>query len=401
LATAVWSAGRGVVPIPITDKSGAQVGLYKESHALLIGITDYTKGWRDLPGVAKDIPEVRKSLERHGFDVSVVTNPTRETLDKAFADFIRRYGHEKDNRLLVYFAGHGHTVKLAYGEAMGYIVPADAPDPNRDPNGFLGKAMDMQQIEVYAKRMQAKHALFLFDSCFSGSFFGLTRAVPQSIGFKTAKPVRLFITSGSAGEVVSDDSVFRKLFVSALAGEGDTNGDGYVTGSELGEFLTNGVINYTRGSQHPQYGAIRDPYLDKGDFVFPLARPAAAPVAGHPAPGLPQLQAPEKNLAGERLRLEARRQRLLETNRLAALRQKIAEEKQRLERQASALKESRADPGRRVGPWIVYANGTAADTRTNLLWMTLDFYNLKKRPPAGWQEAMLWAEGNTFAGYDD
>jgi len=70
---------------------------------------------------------------------------------------------------------------------------------------------------------------------------------------------------------VPDESVFRRQFIAALQGDGDTNQDGYVTGVELGEFLSNTVGNYSKGTQHPQYGKIRDPNLDKGDFVFPLA----------------------------------------------------------------------------------------------------------------------------------
>ncbi len=44
----------------------------------------------------------------------------------------------------------------------------------------MEKSMDMQQIEVFAKRIQSKHAIFLFDSCFSGSLFALSRAIPKS-----------------------------------------------------------------------------------------------------------------------------------------------------------------------------------------------------------------------------
>jgi hypothetical protein len=38
---------------------------------------------------------------------------------------------------------------------MGYIVPTVSPNPNRDLDGFLDTAMDMQQIEVYAKRIRS------------------------------------------------------------------------------------------------------------------------------------------------------------------------------------------------------------------------------------------------------
>lgn len=265
--------------VVVRDKSGRQVGLYENSYALVIGVSDYTNGWPDLPGVKKDIEAVSGVLEKHGFNVTVIEPPDFVTLRQVFDDFINRYGRKSNDRLLFYFAGHGHTLRKGYGGEMGYIVPADAPIPDMDLNGFLTKALDMQMIEVYARRIDSKHALFLFDSCFSGSIFGITRATPKNITDKTSKPVRQFITSGSAGEEVPDRSIFRQQFVEALNGEADTLEDGYVTGTELGEFLNAKVVNYSKGSQHPQYGKIRDPLLDKGDFVFQLPKPERKPIS--------------------------------------------------------------------------------------------------------------------------
>ena len=220
-----FAAERGIRKVEIKTPSGETVGLYEESHALVIGVSNYTNGWPKLPGVIGDVSAVRDALETHGFNVQVIENPADyNALDDAFTSFISKYGRKPENRLLFYFSGHGHTVKN-YSEEMGYIIPTGSPNPNRDLDGFLDTAMDMQQIEVYAKRIRSKHALFLFDSCFSGSFFALSRAIPENISYKTAKPVRQFITSGSAEEKVPDTSIFRRQFVAALNGEGDTDGD--------------------------------------------------------------------------------------------------------------------------------------------------------------------------------
>ncbi len=254
--------------IDIKDKDGNKIKLYSESHALIIAVSDYNNGWPKLPGVKKDAAAVRQVLEQHDFHVVTVEDPNDVELDRAFRDFINEYGMDPDSRLIFYFAGHGHTIKTSYGEEMGYIVPRNAPNPNLNYLGFLANSMAMQQIEVYAKTIQSKHALFLFDACFSGSVFAITRAAPENISYKTAQPVRQFISSGSADETVPDVSIFRQQFVAGLNGEADVNEDGYITGSEIGEFLQDKVINYSRGSQHPQYGKIRNPNLDKGDFVF-------------------------------------------------------------------------------------------------------------------------------------
>ena len=271
--------------ISIPDQQGEPMRLYEESHALIIGISNYTNGWPSLPGVKKDVEEVKAILEEQGFNVVVTMDLDHIELDQVFDDFINQYGHGPENRLLFYFAGHGHTVKTTYGEELGYIVPSNAPNPHKALPEFQSTAMEMQQIEIYAKRIQSKHALFLFDACFAGSLFALSRAVPEIISYKTASPVRQFITSGSADETVPDESIFRAQFVRALQGEADSDQDGYVTGSELGEFLQASVVNYSRNAQHPQYGKIRNPHLDKGDFVLKLRDPQT--VEPPPAPDIP------------------------------------------------------------------------------------------------------------------
>jgi len=265
--------------------TGATVALYAESHALVIGVSDYTGGWPSLRGVREDIPAVKAALERQGFAVEVAMDPDRDGLDRAFRSFIARHGQKPDNRLLFYYAGHGHTMKLAYGGQMGYLVPREAPNPNIDPSGFQGSALAMQTVETYALTIQSKHALFVFDACFAGAIFDATRAIPEVIAEKTGRPVRQFITSGTADQQVPDTSIFRRQFEAALAGEGDLDRDGYVTGAELGQFLETQVTNYSRRAQTPRYGKLRDPLLDKGDFVFALpgaAAPTSAPAAAAP-----------------------------------------------------------------------------------------------------------------------
>jgi hypothetical protein len=163
-APSAMAAARGIAVVPVKTASGEEVLLYKESHALLVGVSQYGPGWPRLPGVVEDLRAVREVLEAQGFNVVEVRDPTREQMEKAYTGFINKYGRGKDNRLLFYFAGHGYTKKLEYGGEMGYIVPADAPDPVRDPGGFLDKVVSMQQFDVYARTVEAKHALFLFDS---------------------------------------------------------------------------------------------------------------------------------------------------------------------------------------------------------------------------------------------
>ncbi len=263
----LFAQQRGFKPVKV-EGTGTTT-LYAQSHALIIGNINYTKGWNNLPGVKTDVSEIKTALEQNGFHVVLKQDLTKEQMDKAFSEFIKNYGADENNRLLFYYAGHGFTVASKYGGEVGYIVPIDAPNPNKDKAGFQAKAMEMSQIETYAERIDSKHALFMFDACFAGSLFALRDAVPAVINYKTREPVRQFITSGSADETVPDKSIFRQQFVIALTtNDADSNNDGYLTGTELGTFLQNQVVNYSYENQHPQYGKIRNQYLDKGDFVF-------------------------------------------------------------------------------------------------------------------------------------
>jgi hypothetical protein len=203
--------------------SAGERKLYAESHALIIGVSEYTNGWESLPGVRADIPEVKAALERHGFIVEVMTDPytTSKAIRTSIETFIENYGKDANNRLLIYIAAHGHTGKTADGRAIGYVVPADAPLPKADDRRFRQTAISMEKMEAYAKEIEARHAMFVFDSCFSGTLFtalrGAGEATPE-IEMLTERPVRFFLTAGAENEPVPDRSLFRKVFVEGLGG---------------------------------------------------------------------------------------------------------------------------------------------------------------------------------------
>ena len=293
---AAFAANRG---ISVTTKAGKPVKLYRDYAALVIGISDY-RYWPKLPGAIRDAKEVAAALQSKGFKVKLVQNPDSDTLKDILNRLPYNQGKPKDRALLIYFAGHGATESLADGAKMGYIVPKDCPLPNVDPAGFAGLGISMQSFESLARRIRCRHVLMAFDSCFSGSLFALGRAAPRDISEKVSRPVRQFLTAGNENEEVPDQSTFKQVFVDGIGGEADYDRDGYVTGSELGMYLQKEVVNYTRGAQHPQYGKIRNPKLDKGDFVFLLAggpgtipevKPTPPPPAPPKAPGTDELAA--------------------------------------------------------------------------------------------------------------
>jgi len=250
-----YAAERAVVRMPDTPDD-----MYSSSHALVIGVSDYNGGWPKLPGVKQDADAVAAALTAQGFNVRRSVNPTAQDIRISVDDFISRYADDPKARILIYFAGHGHTI-----DGTGYVVGRDAKDPAKDLNGFKKGALTIDYFASRAKTMDSRHGLFVFDSCFSGTVFKALRSIPD---FKTemlSRPAREFIASGTENQQVPDDSVFRKRFIDGISGYADANGDGLVTGSELGQFVQNEVSDYSAGTQTPVYGKLSG---NDGEFLF-------------------------------------------------------------------------------------------------------------------------------------
>ena len=163
-------------------------------------------------------------------------------------------------------------MKAATGEDLGYLVMLDTPHPE-NAGEFDLHSIDMVKFVSDSKKIHAKHVLFMFDSCFSGTVLNLrNRITPSHITDRIKNPVRQFITAGRADEPVPDRSEFKKAFLNLLEGRvEEPTPDGYLTGVELGDYLYRTVPKFSKG-QHPQHGKIHDQQLNTGDFVFVLSQ---------------------------------------------------------------------------------------------------------------------------------
>jgi hypothetical protein len=297
------ATSRGII-VQTQTASGStqQLRLYSGYHALVIGCADYHNGWPPLPNPVNDAREVASLLDTLGWSVGLLTDPDGTTLRRELNRLVTGPGKIRDKAILVWFSGHGQTIQEADGTTLGYLVPVDAPDPEKDLLGFMERAISMRQIETVSKQIWSKHVLMAFDSCFSGAIFQMVRTKPSAyIQEKISYPVRQFITAGREDEQVPDKSVFKDVFVQGIKeGFADLNGDSYVTGEELGAYLQESVINYSRKAQHPQFGKINNPKLDKGDFVFVLKRPEQF---GQSHKTASELEAESKRPEGEKLKL--------------------------------------------------------------------------------------------------
>jgi peptidoglycan/xylan/chitin deacetylase (PgdA/CDA1 family)/uncharacterized caspase-like protein len=315
---------------------------YNQSWAIIIGIDEYAK-WPRLQYAVRDAQAVRDTLtQKYGFasdHVQLLSNAeaTRNGILTAFHDKLGHAGMQKNDRVFVFYAGHGATQKLSSGRDLGYIVPVDA-----DPAKLASDGIAMTELQNIAESLPAKHVFFVMDSCYSG--LGLTRGAGNAFLRDNAKRMgRQMLTAGGADQMVADGgpnghSVFTWTLLQALAGKGDLNGDGYITATELAAYLAPAVASVSQ--QTPAFGSL--PGSQGGEFVFELraegeflnadtaqlsgeaialntkldaARPpasAAAPVTAASAVVVPDLQGRERKITslpvvGSSIRQQAQR----------------------------------------------------------------------------------------------
>jgi formylglycine-generating enzyme required for sulfatase activity len=253
--------------IGVVTGRGESISLYKDYHALVIGVGTYDKR-PALPYAVKNAEELSSLLERRGFKVTLVTDPTAQQLKKALSDLVQGPGREPERGIIVYYAGHGETQTLPDGTRTGLLIPRDCPLFQEDPKGFADRAISMKDIAAYSVDIQSRHVLMLFDASFSGAAFSLEPPVLSAITDRSALPVRQYLIAGKEGEPLPEPSAFLRFLLKGIEGDADTVADGYITGSEIGVYLEHRIRETTGGKQHLQYGTINVPSLAGGDFVL-------------------------------------------------------------------------------------------------------------------------------------
>ena len=255
---------------PEPDKVAISTG-YANSYAVVIGINDYQK-WPKLQYAVQDAKAIRDTLvNRFGFDggrVFTLTNgdATRNNILALFHDKLSEAKLKKDDRIFVFFAGHGATRQLSSGRSLGYIIPVDS-----DPQQVSVDAIPMTDLQNIAESLDAKHLLFVMDACYSG--LGLTRGGGTTAFLRdNARRIgRQMLTAGGADQMVADGgpnghSVFTWTLLQALGGKADLNGDGMITATELAAYVAPAVSSVSQ--QTPAFGSL--PGSEGGEFVFQL-----------------------------------------------------------------------------------------------------------------------------------
>jgi peptidoglycan/xylan/chitin deacetylase (PgdA/CDA1 family)/uncharacterized caspase-like protein len=246
--------------------------LYHESWAVVVGIDNYSK-WPKLRYAVNDANGIKDTLlTKFHFKPDYVftllnEDATREKILSVLGDTLSNPKNvQKDDRVFVFFAGHGTTRKLPSGRDLGYIVPVDA-----DTQNFQGQSISMTNFQDISESIPAKHVFFVMDSCYSG--LGITRgqAMGNYLKEMSRRTAREMLTAGGADEEVADNgpnghSVFTWTLLQGLEGRADLNSDGYISAAELAAYVGPGVSALSH--QTPAFGNL--PGSEGGEFIFEL-----------------------------------------------------------------------------------------------------------------------------------
>jgi tetratricopeptide (TPR) repeat protein len=180
----------------------------------------------------------------------------------------------EDDRVLIYFAGHGFVY-----QGKGYLAPFDI-----DLNNIASTGYSMDDLgSILGGKIRAKNKILLTDACHSGAISPedtqhLNRTLSdlnKSMFSLTASRDRE--RSFESPDLESGHGVFTYYLVKGLEGAADTSHDGVVTADELAEYVHTNVREATGGQQNPtsERGSF-DPNMLLA-WVPSNAQPAAPP----------------------------------------------------------------------------------------------------------------------------
>lgn len=271
------AANRGVHIVGINPPAPTPAApLYAKSRALVIGIDTYQDAanqaltfadgarFKNLHNAVNDSTAIAKLLrEEFGFhkdDVVELYNEdaTRTAIESYLRDTLPAITGEED-RLVIFFAGHGHTQKGKYTRDVGYLLPYGATE--------FANAISMGTLTELLPAIGAKHVLLILDCCFSGivALAEISEAKPireggNKLESRTNSPSWEILTAGTVDEPVADNgvnpnhSVFTTALLDGLKGGADYEHDGVITSSALKQYVFNRVVTETTRAgknQHP------------------------------------------------------------------------------------------------------------------------------------------------------
>ncbi len=243
---------------------------YSNSWALVIGINKYAHT-SPLNYATNDAKVIASTLiDRFAFpkeNVSLLLNEaaTHTAIKTSFLSFADTKKIQPNDRIIVYFAGHGLTLAGKRGE-VGFLVPSDGNPDN------VATLMRWDEFTRNADLVPAKHIFFLMDACYGGLM--LQRAPSfgsmRFLGDMLKRYARQVLTAGKADQTVADGSgvrpghsIFTAHLLDALEGKASTK-EGLLSANGVMAYVYEQVGKDHYSTQTPHFGFLEG----DGDFIF-------------------------------------------------------------------------------------------------------------------------------------
>ena len=178
-----WIIGLIAAPA-LAQEAHDESSFYAKSWAVVIGINTY-QHFPSLEYALNDSTAIETRLRSMGFDVVSLRNTqaTRENILRVLKEQLPQQVGRED-RLVIFYAGHGAAGILPTGEEVGFIIPTDGRaeiDGRRleiidgelyvdEYKTFAEKAnfISVDDIRDISDTVPAKHILYIIDGCYSG-----------------------------------------------------------------------------------------------------------------------------------------------------------------------------------------------------------------------------------------
>ena len=242
---------------------------YGSSYALVVGIDKYSHA-NPLSFAVNDASAVARCLiDQFDFpreNVQVLTDGSATKVG-ILREYLSFAGDEisPDDRILFFFAGHGHTVSGR--RDTGFLVPQDG-----DPDD-LSTLIRWDELTRNADLIPAKHMLFLMDACYGGLAVHRKAAPAGSKRFISdllQRCARQVLAAGKADQPVSDGggsrpshSIFTSHLLDGMEGAAAL-ANGLITGNSVMKYVYESVGTDEYSQQTPHYGS----FDGDGDFIF-------------------------------------------------------------------------------------------------------------------------------------
>lgn len=242
------------IPLPAASRKVA----IPRSYALVIGIGEYRNlaGSQQLRYAVRDAQAVYSILISPEGGNFRAENVRRLIGPEATLANVKKHLEEwlpslatADDRVLVYFAGHGFVVK-----GVPYLAPYDF-----DVKNVSATAYPMADLgRTFGSRIKAKWKVLLTDSCHSGAIApdAEVQAINKSLLDLSSSLFSLTASRDRERSFESEDwggghGIFTYYVVRGMGGAADENRDGIVTADELAEYVRSNVREATGGRQNP------------------------------------------------------------------------------------------------------------------------------------------------------